>query len=104
MNNKQLSRIADALEKIAGNQVEFLAVVKASAAVGDQNLSTHGSMFTELREMIEPLLAGAAAKLETKASKAESSDPALPPQPLVIEKNGMRIVAAESKQIGVDVE
>lgn len=103
MNNKQLSRIADALEKIAGNQTDLLVILKANSALGDQNLGTHASMFSEMRAMIEPLIAGAAMKMEAKVLPDKELEPALPPQPIVLERNGIRIAAAQPNEVEVDV-
>ena len=104
MNRKQLTRIADALETLASNSTEQLVLMRASCAIGDQNLGTHASMFGELTTMISPLLAGAAAKMNPEAAETPKPEPALPPQPKVIERNGIRLAAADPHEIKVEVK
>ncbi len=101
-DDAQLSRIADALEKIADNQSQVIRMMEAASAKTDSDLSTHASMFTDMKEMIAPVLASAANKMEARQLPKDEPEPALPPQPKVIERNGIRLAAGEPREIEVD--
>lgn len=104
MSRKHLSRIADSLEQIAAQQAEMLKLMKATAEVGNQNLAAHASMFSNMKEMLEPLMTSLVTRLESKQVREPEPHEPLPPQPTVIERNGMRVIAAAPRTVEVNTQ